>query len=169
MPSKKSPKKVARKKVGRPDKFHKVDLAQVKFLVEKGFTDQELCDFLKVDRATFYRWQHAHLEFRDVLNKWKDFANVRVERSLYQRACGYSHPSEEIFCAFGKVTRVATIKHYPPDPISCIFFLKNRMPEVYRDKPPDAEDEELKNAELVFQGVPKDAKAAEKFNRFFSN
>lgn len=34
----------------------------------------------------------------------------------------------------GEVVRVQTVKHYPPDPTSMIFWLKNRQPQDWRDK-----------------------------------
>lgn len=144
-----------KKKVGRPSKFNSIDLEQVSKLYLNGFTDNEVCDFFKISERTLNTWKIMHPEFLQSIKEWKSFADMRVERSLYERACGYSHQSEEIFCAFGKVTRVNTVKHYPPDPLSMIFWLKNRKPDQYRDKPVEPEDEELKEAELTFTGVPK--------------
>lgn len=162
-------KKANPQRAGRKSGYDKVNLEHIKFLVEKACTDFEICQFLKISRETFYAWQREHPEFSDALKNWKKNADERVERSLFERAMGYSHPSEEVFCAFGKVTRVNTIKHYPPSEVACIFWLKNRRPDLYRDKPPEPEDEELKNAELVFAGVPKDGKLNEKMQRFFNN
>src|SRR6516225_6395600 len=45
-------------------------------------------------------------------------ADERVVVSLYQRALGYDHNG----------------KHYPPDVTACIFWLKNRAPEEWRDR-----------------------------------
>jgi len=57
-----------------------------------------------------------------------------VVRSLFQRACGYSHPEDKIFQHEGNPVVVPTTKHYPPDATSAIFWLKNRDPANWRDK-----------------------------------
>ena len=169
MTAKKSAKASKKPKMGRPSKFSAIKLPQLKILVEMGATNHEICAFFNLSERTFQRYLVDDADFCQTLKEWKNFANARVERSLYQRACGYSHESEEIFCAFGKVTRVKTVKHYAPDPLSCAIWLKNRKPDEWRDKPPDPEDKELQNAELVFNSVPKNGKGAEQFKRFFDN
>jgi hypothetical protein len=61
-------------------------------------------------------------------------ADNRVERSLYERANGYSYDAEKIFCdKNGKVTRVPYREHVPPDVTAGIFWLKNRDPAHWRD------------------------------------
>lgn len=156
-------------KRGAPSKTKSIDLLGIKFLIEKGCTDFEICSFYKITRTTFWRMQKSNPELCNTLKEWKKSSNERVERSLFERACGYSHESEEVFCAFGKVTRVKTIKQYPPDPLSCIMWLKNRMPDQWREKPPEAPDERFKDAELVFHNVPnqKDAKTEQRFAKFY--
>ena len=71
----------------------------------------------------------------DTLQKaGKAEADVRVERSLYQRAVGYSYDAVKIFCdKNGKVTRVPYPEHVPPDFTAQIFWLKNRDPAHWRD------------------------------------
>jgi hypothetical protein len=119
---------------GRPTKFDKLDLDQVKSLATRGWTDQEMADHFKVARSTWSKWKIEHPEFSDTLKDWKDEADKRVERSLYERALGYNHPQDKIFNDSGKPLIVPTIKHYPPDTTAMIFWLKNRQPEDWRDK-----------------------------------
>ena len=42
--------------------------------------------------------------------------------------------TEKIFCSRGKVIRVETVEHYPPDTTAMIFWLKNRQPDRWRDR-----------------------------------
>lgn len=120
--------------VGRPSKISSINLEQVKKLVLKNFTDKELADFFEVSEVTLNAWKKKRPEFLKSLKDWKAEADKEVEKSLYLRAKGYQHEEDKIFCEMGKVTIVPTIKHYPPDPTACIFWLKNRQPEQWRDK-----------------------------------
>lgn len=147
------PKSTSRSR-GRPSKIKQINIEQLKFLISKGCTNEEICSFFKIDNSTFWRYQQNDPEFCNAIKGWKEFADERVERSLYERACGFSHKSEEIFHAFGVTTRVKTIKQYPPDTIACIIWLKNRQPEKWRENPPPAMDPRFENAELDFIGVP---------------
>ena len=64
----------------------------------------------------------------------KDIPDQNVERSLYQRAIGYSHPDVDIRVVDGDVVQTEIVKHYPPDTTAAIFWLKNRKPKDWRDK-----------------------------------
>jgi hypothetical protein len=59
----------------------------------------------------------------------------RVERSLYQRANGYNFEAVKIFMPAGSKQPVVVhyIEHCPPDPTSAMFWLKNRVPDNWRD------------------------------------
>lgn len=142
--AKKAPRKVAKKaarkktvkkkKAGRPTKFLEKYYDYVVKLCMLGATDLEMADFFGVTERTFYRWKDGNDRFCQALKEGKVEADANVGNRLYQRAMGYSHPEEKIFCKDGLVTRVDTIKHYPPDTTACIFWLKNRRKGEWRDR-----------------------------------
>ncbi len=105
-----------------------------KELAGKGYTDQELADFYGVNIATITNWKKQFPLFFASLKTGKKIADSRVEASLYQRAIGYSAPDVHITNFKGKITVTPIIKHYPPDPTSCIFWLKNRKPDEWADR-----------------------------------
>ena len=109
-------------------------MEQLEQLIMAGWNDKQVAEFYGVTSRTLYRWKEQDDEFRHTLKEWKNLADEKVELSLYKRAMGYSHQEEKIFCQDGKVTKVKTIKHYPPDPTSMIFWLKNRKSLERRDK-----------------------------------
>lgn len=119
---------------GRPSKIFKIDKDQLKILTISGFTEHQIANFFKINKSTLTRWKQKNKEFCTTLKTWKHEADEVVERSLYQRAIGYSHKSEKIFQYEGKIIRTETVEHYPPDPTSMIFWLKNRKKEEWRDK-----------------------------------
>ena len=123
-------------KGGRPSKFDSIDLDKVSILAKRGWTDFDMSSFFGVTEQTWCNWKIKHPKFFESLKDWKIEADNRVERSLYERACGYSHPEDKIFKPAGEEpTIVKTIKHYAPDSTACIFWLKNRKKAEWRDKP----------------------------------
>ena len=122
-------------KMGRPSKFDKVDMKQVEKLVLAGFTDVQLSDFFGVSEKTWNNWKEAHENFFQSLKNWKLEADHRVERSLYERACGYKCKDTKFATHEGVITDAKEyIKEYAPDTTACIFWLKNRNQRDWRDK-----------------------------------
>ena len=108
---------------------------QVVKLCRLGVTDQEIADFFDVSVATLNRWKHAHPEFMEPMKRGKMHADANVADRLYQRACGYSHVDTKFVTHKGVITdREEYVKHYPPDTQACIFWLKNRRPDLWREK-----------------------------------
>jgi hypothetical protein len=128
--------------MARPSKYDKIDQEQVKKLANRGWTDKEMSDFFGVCEKTWNNWKKKHEEFLQSLKDWKLEADERVERSLYERATGYSHPDTHVSNYQGDVTLTPLIKEYPPDPTSMIFWLKNRKKEQWRDKPGEGGDDD---------------------------
>lgn len=121
-------------KRGRPSKYREEFPAQAAKLCMLGATDKELADFFEVTLSTISEWKVVHQEFSDALKEGKQLADAQVADSLYKRATGYSHPDVHISNYQGLVTITPIVKHYPPDPTSMIFWLKNRRPDLWRDK-----------------------------------
>ena len=120
---------------GRPTLYKSEYAEKARKLCEKhGFTDKDLAEVFDVSEVTVNAWKNQHPKFLKSISDAKDFRDSGVERSLYDRAMGYSHPEEKIFSNQGEIVRADTTKHYPPDPTSMIFWLKNRQPAKWRDK-----------------------------------
>jgi hypothetical protein len=119
---------------GRPTKFSKEVQDLTAMFSRKGFTDEEMAKALRVTRQTFDNWKKKFPKFFASLKDWKHEADSKVERSLYERAFGYTHPETKVFCNNGEIITEKVVRHYPPDPTSMIFWLKNRQPDKWRDK-----------------------------------
>ena len=119
---------------GRPSKYKPEFAEQARKLTLLGATDRELADFFKVAESTLNLWKLEHPEFSESLKLGKEVADERVEQSLYHRAVGFSHPDVHVSNYQGEVTLTPIVKVYPPDPTSCIFWLKNRRGADWRDK-----------------------------------
>ena len=119
---------------GRPSKYKPEYAKQAEKLAKLGATDRELADFFEVVESTLNLWKIEHPEFSESLKLGKEIPDQRVERSLYQRALGYSHEEVDIRVVNNEIQMTPIIKHYPPDPTSAIFWLKNRKSDNWRDK-----------------------------------
>jgi hypothetical protein len=109
-------------------------------MCELGATDLEVAAALGITFKTFYNWKGRHAEFLQALKVGKDPADEKVKRSLFQRACGYSHPEIDIRTiavgeGMSEIVKTQITKHYPPDTAAGIFWLKNRCKEEFRQNP----------------------------------
>jgi hypothetical protein len=120
--------------MGRPTDYAPEYAAQASKLCALGATDFELADFFGVDTRTIYRWKNVHEEFCQAVISGKEKADERVERSLYNRAVGYTFESEKVFQYQGQIIRAETVEHVPPDVGAAFNWLKNRKPDDWRDK-----------------------------------
>lgn len=137
-PKNKAAKKAAKPRerhepFGRPTQFKPDYVEMARKLCELGATDVELADFFKVSERTLNTWKVKHADFLQSLTLGKAAPDNRVEASLYRRALGYTHESEQILVVKGQVKRLRTVKQYPPDAASCIFWLKNRRRSEWTD------------------------------------
>jgi len=125
-----------RKGEGRPTAFKPEFVAQAVKLAELGATDREIAEFFDVSERTIYRWQHEHAEFCHALKVGKEAADERVVKSLYRRAVGYTFDAVKILAPKGDGAPIYApyVEHVAPDTTACIFWLKNRRRDDWRDK-----------------------------------
>jgi hypothetical protein len=120
--------------MGRPSKYQPEHKQIARMMGRLGATDAQLAEAFEVAESTIHLWKKEHPEFSEALKDGKKEADSAVERSLFERATGYSHPEDKIFQYEGAPVVVPTTKIYPPDVTACIFWLKNRKPKDWRDK-----------------------------------
>lgn len=121
-------------KQGRPSKYKEEYAEQARKLCLLGATDAKLADFFEVDEATINRWKHDFPEFCKSLKAGKMQADAEIAESLFNRARGYVAPDLDIKMYEGEIIETPYMKHYPPDATSMIFWLKNRQPDLWREK-----------------------------------
>lgn len=116
--------------VGRPTKYDEQLPMLAAKLAKEGKTLAEIADFLDVAMSTVSLWKEKHKEFSEAIKAGNQLSDDEVERSLYKRANGYTRQIERM----GKDGREMCAEELPPDPVSMIFWLKNRRPQKWRDK-----------------------------------
>lgn len=117
---------------GRPSLYKPEFVQQAAEQCVAGATLMELADFFGVSLSTIKEWRNVHPEFSTATKVGGAVADSRVERSLFERANGYSHPDVHISAGKEGVTVTPIIKHYPPDTAAAFIWMKNRM--GWRDK-----------------------------------
>lgn len=122
--------------VGRPSKFDHAFVPQAEKLAALGATDIEVADFFGINVRTLYAWKNEHSEFSQALKVGKSTADDRVERSLFQRAIGYEQDDVKIFMPANAPAPVYAPYRakVAPDTTAAIFWLKNRRPDLWRDR-----------------------------------
>lgn len=129
--------------MARPTKYRAEFAEQARKLCLLGATNDELASFFEVGITTLERWIKAHKEFRGALKDGKRIADAEVASKLHQRATGYRWVEQQAFKVkkgqfIEEVEIVDVEREVPPDPTSMIFWLKNRDPERWRDKPSES-------------------------------
>lgn len=113
----------------------KEGLIKIRGWARDGLTDKQIAEKLGVSKQTFYDWLKKYPDFSDSLKRGKEIVDREVENALLKRALGYSYQEcTEITDADGNTTTKVTIKQVVPDTTAQIFWLKNRKPNVWREK-----------------------------------
>lgn len=122
-------------KVGRPSDFREEFIEEARILCQQGATYYDLADMFNVNVTTIWRWRNLIPEFCSAIKEAKTEADDRVVNALYRRAVGYSQKVDKVLLKQdGGVVRTQVTEFIPPDVTACIFWLKNRQPELWRDK-----------------------------------
>jgi transcriptional regulator with XRE-family HTH domain len=124
------------KKRGRPSKVDNYEKKKkiISLMYQRGFIDEEVAQVLDVTRRTIENWKKKDKEFFHTLTQGKAVSDNKVEVALFERAVGYNHEDVDIRVVDHQIVKTPLTKYYPPDTTACIFWLKNRKPEEWKDK-----------------------------------
>jgi hypothetical protein len=115
-----------------------------------GLIDIQIAAKLGISHDTYYKYQKEHPEFSEAIKRGKSVIDQDVENALLKRALGYEYDEirTEIFedqnqakTGDKKTDKAGTKKHVTKvtkkvlsDSTAAIFWLKNRRPDLWRDK-----------------------------------
>lgn len=105
-----------------------------------GLTDEQIAHNAGIGARTLYEWKNRFGPIREALKKGKEVVDYQVESALLKRALGYSYTeimdeeSEE-----GAKHR-ETVKQMAPDVTAQIFWLRNRRPDRWRNRPEEGRE-----------------------------
>ena len=101
-----------------------------------GLTDEQIAGNIGINTSTLHDWKNKFPKISESLKKGKEVVDIQVENALLKRALGYTYKETTSECDENgelKVTKVVT-KEVVPDTTAQIFWLKNRRPDLWRDK-----------------------------------
>lgn len=138
-------KTTTKKKVDKRSKVEKTltpkNLKAVEEWAKQGLTDADIAFNLGVAYSTLREWRKRHEKLDAALKVGKDVANDNVIGALYKRAIGYTIDEVTKERVFNEVTKLyemittkVVTKHILPEVTAMIFWLKNRLPNEWRDR-----------------------------------
>lgn len=129
-----------------------------------GLTDEQIAHNMGITAKTLYEWQNRFSEIRESLKKGKAPVDLEVENALLKKALGFR-------VTVRKPVKVKTKKqlkdkglieeerieyteeevYIPPDTTAQIFWLKNRRPDKWRDRPEAVQDSNNELLQSLYQ------------------
>lgn len=133
-------------------------LLKIEGWARDGLTDEQIAHNMCISPSTLYEWKNAYSEFSESLKRGKEVVDRQVENALLKRALGYEYEEVSEKYELGILTeRKVTKKQVVPDTTAQIFWLKNRKPSEWRDKPEGEsvkDENEVIKIELTRNGEP---------------
>lgn len=140
-------------------------LTMIEAWAREGLTEEQIARKMGVSARTLGAWKVAHAPILQALKRGKAPVDTKVENALLRRALGYQY--EEVTEELRKdpetgemalqVTK-RVLKHVSPDVTAQIYWLKNRRPDKWRDKPADLNggEDDSRTIKVIFDPLPED-------------
>lgn len=116
-------------------------------LARRGLSDEDIAKSIGIGKATLYRWKASNESIRDALRDGKLVADLAVESALFKKATGFTVTDTKTTSFLDKETgeltegkSEVTTKHILPDTLAIMFWLKNRRPDLWKDKIVEQDD-----------------------------
>lgn len=123
------------------------NLLKLEGWAKDGLTDIDIAKNIGIVPATLYVWKNKYNEIAEALKIGKDVADRQVENALFKRAIGYNYQEVKDIKDLDdtgreRVRQEITHKHVMGDVTAQIIWLKNRKPEIWRDRPTNQDRDE---------------------------
>ena len=117
------------------------NLLRIEGWAKDGLTLDQIAHNMGCALGTLCEWKKNHPEINEAIKRGNRPANLEVENALFKSACGYDVEETTEELRFNKKTHSYEMvvtkrvrKHVPPSNTAQIFWLKNRMPDKWRDR-----------------------------------
>jgi hypothetical protein len=99
-----------------------------------GATNEQLAECFEVSVATIGNWLRDFPAFKEAVTKGRMVADADVAERLFVKAKGYDREATRYFQTPDGPQEVKYTQHYAPDTAACMFWLRNRRRDLWRDK-----------------------------------
>jgi|SRR5579875_76499 len=106
-------------------------LIKIEGWARDGLIEEQIAENMGISRGTLQDWKNRFPDISDALKRGKEVIDRQVENALLRSALGFEY-EEEVATPRGEVVTVR--KYEKPNTTAQIFWLKNRKPEIWRDK-----------------------------------
>jgi hypothetical protein len=124
---------------GRPTVYKPENVEIARNACMLGATNETLAARFDVCRRTIDSWIASIPEFSIAVKQGRAGADEAVVSALFARATGMEQKMTKVFCHRGQPVTADYTVHLPPDVRACIFWLRNRRPEEWRESRPVVE------------------------------
>lgn len=107
-------------------------LLRIEGWARDGLTDKQIAHNIGISHTTLYEWKKQFPELSDTLKKSKDVVDRMVENALFKNAIEGNTTAQ-------------------------IFWLKNRKPDKWREKPAYEDTSELDKLDAILKGMKDNA------------
>ena len=123
---------------GRPTAYKPENAEIARYSCMRGATNETLAARFEVCRRTIDSWIATIPEFSYAIKQGREGANEAVVSALFARATGMEQKMTKVFCHRGQPVTADYTVQLPPDVRACIFWLRTRRPEQWRESRPAA-------------------------------
>lgn len=134
-----------------------------------GLTEEQIANNCGIKRQTLYEWKKKYPDIDDTIKKNKEIIDYEVENALLKKCFGYNAKVIKNFkikkIIYGengrKISETEELVekedevHVPADTAAQIFWLRNRMPSDWRDKP-QIQDDDKDEGVIIVDDLPKE-------------
>jgi hypothetical protein len=121
---------------GRPTTYKPENAEIARQACMMGATSDTLAERFEVCRRTIDNWIATIPAFSAAVRQGREVADERVVSALFARATGMEQRMTKVFCHRGQPVTANYTVQLPPDVRACIFWLRNRRPEQWRENRP---------------------------------
>jgi hypothetical protein len=99
-----------------------------------GATNEQLAELFEVSVSTIGAWLVQFPDFKEAVRQGRAVADAEVAESLFGRATGHDRKIEKIVATPEGPQVMSYTRHYEADTAACIFWLRNRRRDQWRER-----------------------------------
>ncbi len=119
-----------------------------------GLTDEQIANNMGIRISTFYDWKKKYSDISESLKKGKEIPDILVENALFKSAIGFKYTETKTETDSNGYTKTTVIEKYEkPNPVSIFYWLKNRMPNKWRDRVQVEDKTAIEKLDKLLEGI----------------